>query len=1033
MKKNTIFKIYLIICLLFTGLYVANADTTGQQQSITVTGKVVDANELPLIGVSVTVPKTTVGTVTDMDGNYSLTIPSSSAEIQFSYIGFKSQTIKIGGKRVINVTLQEDTEMLGEVVVVGYGTQKKETVVGAIATVSTKDLLQSPQANISNALAGRMPGLLSVQRSGEPGKDASLLRIRGVGTFAQNPDGYQGSDPQDPLVMVDGIESSNFNNIDPSEIETVSILKDASATAVYGVRGANGVILITTRRGTLGKPRISLTTNVAVSDFPFLRKNMNAYDYAMGMNRALANDTYVTKTSYYPEYLPAELEAYRTHSDPIFYPDMDWHDYMIKDRAYQSQTNFNVGGGTEKVKYFVSLGFFTQEGMFETSHYDPGYDYQSRYKRYNLRSNFDINITKDLLASFDLSTQIGDFRSPQWSMGNLLAGLTTTPASASPGIIDNQLISIPRGTSPMIPFTKGWSRNYENNLNGSIRLTYKMDYLLKGLSLRGAVSYKNFNTDKREYKLQGISYSAQRLSDGSIAFLSPGNESPMQFGWEIDKSTLVYMEGGAEYTQHFGSHNVTGLILYNQQKLYAPYLAFLIPEGIQGLVGRATYNYKNRYLAEFNIGYNGSENFVEGRRFGVFPAYSLGWVMTEEPFFTENEYVTFAKIRGAYGVVGNQKIGGDRFLYRPTAYEYEGDAYFLGPQVSAQGWKGSLEGKMGNPLLTWETAVKKNIGIDARFWKNKIDLTFDYFVENRDNILWNRKTIPAIIGANMPAYNLGEMKNSGWDGEISYYDKWGKVNYFVRANYTYAHNVVEYWDEVARTYAYRNTTGMRHDQYFGFIADGIYNTWEEVNDVNRPVYRNNNNIQPGDIIFRDVNGDGYIDEDDQVPIGYSNFPEVMFGVALGANWNNFDVSVLFQGADRVSTMPGRSIKQGFWQKSGATEDLLRSWTQERYEQGLPIAYPRYAADNSVHNYQTSTFWLENARYLRLKNAEIGYTFRQDYLKKIGVGSVRFYVNGSNLITWCTLFKGEDPEFPSGNNDDPYPVTRIFNVGLNINF
>jgi TonB-linked SusC/RagA family outer membrane protein len=999
------------------------------KKNILVTGVVLDEKGEPVIGASVVIPGTQIGVITDLRGQFSLEVPTD-AKIRVSYIGYEAKEEQVNVNSSLKISLDQTPKDLDEVVVVGYSTQKKATITGSVAAIGTKDLLQSTQANISNALAGRMPGLLSVQSSGEPGKDASTLRIRGIGTFAGS---------QDPLIMVDGIESDNYNNIDPNEVESLSILKDASATAVYGVRGANGVILITTKRGELGKPKISLSTNVAATSFPFLRGSMNSYDFASSLNQAKAYDSFVTG-NYSPPFSASDLEKYKTHSDPIFYPDMDWYKYMLKDYSFQTQSNLNISGGTDRVKYFVSLGYFTQEGMLNDAIYDPGYDYQIRYKRYNFRSNFDINVTKNLFASFDISDQIGDLRNPNWDMGLLMESLSSSTPIVSPGVINNKIITIPSplgaGLPPPIPLSHGWNHSYENNINGSLRLNYKMDYLLKGLSLRGAISYKNSNTDTKNYLQNLQTYNAVNSQNG-ILYLPSGDPSQLKFGWGIQKRTNIYMEGGVSYVQKFGDNNISGLILYDQSKTYDPNLAFLIPSGYQGLVGRVTYNYKNRYLAEFNIGYNGTENFAQGMRFGTFPAYSVGWVATDEPFFPQNKYITFIKIRGSYGTVGNDKIGGNRFLYRPTSYTYtNGNAYYFGTEGgSRQGYTGSLEGKMGNPVLTWEKAVKTDIGADLKFLDNKISLTFDYFQEQRDNILWNRGTIPAIMGADMPAYNLGKMKNSGFDGEITFRDKIGKFNYFIKGNYTYAHNEIVYQDEVARNYDYLYVTGQRYGQFFGFVADGLFNSWTEVNDANRPVYQwNNNKIQPGDIRYEDINGDGKIDDNDRVPIGYSNFPEVMFGISLGGEWKGFDFSVLFQGADKVSNAPSRRTTQGFYINTGANNDLLKSWSQQRYDQGLPIVYPRFSADNSGGNYALSTYWLEDASYVRLKNAEIGYTLSGKTLKKIGLSSVRIYMNGNNLITWCHLFPGEDPEYPTGEaNSEPYPVTRVYNMGLNINF
>lgn len=1032
----TILRFIFLTLVVLPGPYRALCGTGAEndvdrQGGIVVSGIVSDTDGVPMPGVAVTIPGTTTGVQTDVNGRYTITVPSVSTTLIFSFLGFASHEVVVGNSTVIDVTLGEDTTVLDEVVIIGFGSQRKATVTGSISSVTTKDLLQSPQANVSNALAGRMPGIMAVQMSGEPGNDQSTLRIRGVGTFAEG---------QDPLIMVDGIESATYNNIDPNEIESITILKDASATAVYGVRGANGVLLITTKRGVIGAPKVSPSTNVALSNFEFLRKNMNSYDYATAYNMAQGYDSYVTG-NYNPKYTAEEIEKYRTGSDPIFYPSVDWYDYMLRKNTLQSQTNLNISGGTERVKYFFSLGYFTQNGVLDTKVFDSGYDNEIKYRRYNLRSNFDIKITKRLNASFDLSTQIDDKRRPNWDTELLFQMLSSTPPNVSPGVVDGKVVTINNVTNsswnPMIVYQKGWYREYGNTLDGTVRLNYDLDYVTKGFSLRGAVSYKNYNLDKKLYEdMSGITYEARRTEDGGIVYIPSGDEAVMRYGDEVDKHRRIYLEYGAQYDRTFGDHTFTALVLYNQSKYHSPALAYLVPNGYQGLVGRATYNYANRYLAEFNIGYNGTEDFAKGKRFGFFPAYSLGWVASEEGFYPANDIVPYLKVRGSYGIVGNDRIGGERFLFRPTTYNYSDEMYWFGEVGSNyQAWQGANEGKLGNPLLTWEKAKKLNIGADIRFWKSKLSLTGDYFVEKRNNILWNRGTVPDIFGAEMPAYNLGWMKNSGFDGEIAYNDMFGQVYFFAKANYTYAHNKIVYQDEVSWQYPYQYRTGHRYGQYFGYVADGLFNSWEEVNDANRPTYTwNNNRIQPGDVKYKDINGDGVIDTNDMVPIGYSNFPEIMWGFSLGGAFKGFDLSLLFQGAARVSRYPSRQTMRGFYTDTGAHKGLLKSWSQERYDSGQEILYPRYSITNDDHNYLISTYWLEDASYVRLKNAEIGYTFDTRLLKKIGISSLRIYMNGNNLLTWCKLFPGEDPESYGGDwTSEPYPVMRTFNLGININF
>ena len=421
-----------------------------------------------------------------------------------------------------------------------------------------------------------------------------------------------------------------------------------------------------------------------------------------------------------------------------------------------------------------------------------------------------------------------------------------------------------------------------------------------------------------------------------------------------------------------------------------------------------------------------------------FQAYSLGWVASDEPFFPKNDVLSYLKIRGSYGEVGNDKIGGDRFLYRPSAYTSAANGYYFGEVGSTYtGYTYALEGKLGNPNVTWERAIKQNLGVEFSLWKGKISVTADLFSEQRNNILASLGTVPVTVGATLPAYNLGRMRNRGFDGDISYNDQIGNVKFFVRGNFTFARNKVEFQDEIPRPYAYQYRTGQRYGQYYGLVAEGLYNTWAEVNDANRPVSSwNNNKLQPGDIKYKDVNGDGVIDQNDQVPIGYSNFPEKIFGISFGGSYKGFDISVLFQGTGNVSIAYNRRQMMGFFENSGAVEYLLNSWSPERYEKGLPIQFPHYSigADVQKHNYQASTFWIRDASYVRLKNVEIGYSIPKTLLARVGLSATRIYANANNLYTWSSVFRGVDPEQPTGvTNEEPYPLTRTINVGLNLKF
>ncbi len=1026
-KINTI-TLFIVLFLFCTGQVLAQTSKMGS-----INGSVSDVSG-PLPGVSILEKGTTNGTITNINGKFTLSPKGTAPVLVVTYIGYESKEINVNNTSDFNIILNEDTKKLEEVVVVGYGTQKKVSVTGAVSVVDKTQLLQSPQANISNALVGRMPGLLSVQRSGQPGEDGSTLRIRGVGTFGGG---------QDPLIMVDGIETDNYNNIDPNEIESVSILKDASATAVYGVRGANGVMIITTRRGAEGKPQVSYSYQHASSRFTDMRKSMNGYDYATSFNLAKRYDGYISGTNT-PVFSDYEIERYRLHDDPIFYPDVDWYTYMFDKTSGQNQHNFNINGGTDKVKYFVSVGYFNQEGLINHTDLVPDYDANLKYDRYNIRSNFDFNITKRLTASVNLSSQIEERSGTNVDVRSVFEAVYAGNPVWTPLLTDGKLLRLdkPNTSSPLgVLFNAGTGlqKNYRNYLNSSVRFNYDMSFITKGLSTHATVSYNNYNSQNIVYRKEPVKYRAIRLADQTPAFIPLSDEKQFAFSERFDKNRKEYVEFGLDYKRTFGNHSVTGMVLYNQSKRYDPDLAFSVPNGYQGIVGRATYDYKNRYLAEVNLGYNGTENFAPGKRFGFFPAFSLGWVVSDEPFFPKNNVLTFMKARGSFGEVGNDKIGGDRFLYRQASYTYTANFYQFGEYGSNQtGYQAGLEGKIGNTDLIWEKARKTNVGVDLAFWKDKFKATVEYFNEDRSNILANRNTAPITSGANLPAYNLGKMNNKGFEAEISLNNKIGKFNYWVKANYTYARNVIEYMDESPRAYSYQNRTGQTFGQNFGLVADGFFNTWEEVNDAKRPFYTySSNKIQPGDVKYVDINGDGKISGDDEVPIGYSNFPEKIFGLSLGADYRGFDFSVLFQGATNVSIAYSRSYTQPFLENRTAMDYMVNSWSEERYNQGLPIQFPHFNTGyvNSQTNYNNSTLWTQDASYVRLKNAEIGYTIPRKVLSKIKITSLRFYANGSNLITWDKMLPGVDPESAAASitNLDPYPLTRTINFGFNVKF
>ena len=1028
MRKYTL----TLFCFLLWGSQIVLGQTT-----ITGTVKSASDGEI-LMGATVAVPGTTTGTITDVNGNYSIIVPANENELVFKYVGMISKTVSIVGRTIIDVELEFDAMGLEEVVVIGYGTQTKTTITGSISEISSDQITQTPQANISNALVGRMTGLLTVQREGEPGDNSTTMRIRGQGTF---------SGSAEPLVLIDGIEARNYDNLDPNEIENITILKDASATAVYGVRGANGVIIITTKRGELGRPKLSISSNVGFNTMTALKENTPSYPYALAYNEARRYNSYTTGT-YTPKFTEEDIEHFRTGDDPIFHPDVNWMDLFFKKTALQTNHNVNISGGTDLIKYFVSAGYFYQEAGFndELTAQAPGFDAQHTYKRYNLRSNFDFNITKRLTASLQLSEQIE--RKKGFNTGYLLDKVFNMPPYPSPGIVDGKIVNVVDiyGGDILERFLgSGYRLFLDNYLTTSLRFDYDLDFITKGLKLHSTISYWNRASDTKTYSRDVQTYKPVRMEDGSILYASQKDDQPFSFGQSSGKLRKNYFEAGLNYSRRFGDHNVGGLVLYNQDKLYDPNLAFVIPNGHQGLVGRVTYNYGLRYLAEFNIGYNGTENFAVGQRFGLFPAYSLGWIVSQEPFFPENNFITYLKLRATYGEVGNDRIGAERFLYRPASYEFAPlssnsapQYYYFGvPGSTFQQYQGSFEGTNGNPNLTWERAKKTNIGADMTLLSNKLSISGDYFYEYRDNILAFPQTIPNILAADLAPQNWGEMENEGFELEIDFRDKGGSFTYWANAVYTFAQNTILFQDEVQRPFTYQYRTGQSAGQFFGLIADGFYNTWEEVNDAYRPQSLvQNNRIMPGDLRYKDINGDGVIDQDDQVPMGYSSFPEVIFGLSFGFNYKGLGVSILFQGADRVSRYAGARMYRPFAWESAITQFINdHSWTPERYENGDRIEFPHLSAEaQQVHSYQSSSWWIQNARYVRLKNVEIGYEFRSDVLKKADISTARVYMNGHNLLTWDNLWPGDDPEqFTSGDNNGYYPITRTINLGIKVSF
>lgn len=743
-----------------------------QQKSKTVVGTVTDNGE-PIIGASVVVKNAGKGVITDMDGNFKLDVPVG-ATIVISYVGYDSKEIVYKGESTLKVELSEDVLQLQEVQVVAYGVTKKVTVTGAISSVGTEEILKSPVSSISNALTGKLPGLSTVQQTGQPGADDATMYVRGVGSLTEG--------LSSPLVLVDGVERS-FNQLDPNEIEDISILKDASSTAVFGVRGANGVILVTTKRGQEGKPKINVSTSYSLQMPTRMPEFANSYEYASTYVNAQRRDGIESNFAFTDE----AIEAYRTHSNPLAYPDTDWVDMLIKDVALQTQHNFSISGGTRGVRYFASLGVLTQDGLFKS--FEKEYDGNFKYNRYNYRINLDLDLTKTTLMRMNLGGRVNDKRTPNYEgssdIGLLFRDIYWAIPMSGVGIMDGKWIwpdtkefSLP-GTvrDGLYPYYgKGYNTSAGNILNFDFMLEQKLNFITKGLKAHVKASYNSGVTLKKLRKTSYPHYETIVNEDGTVNLRKVGDQTNLQYSESTSRSRDWYMEVAMNYKRDFGDHHVSALAMYNQTMKYYPDSNpdefKSIPRSYIGLVGRATYDWKTRYMVEMNVGYNGSENFAPGKRFGLFPAVSAGWVLTEENFMQPlKPWLSYFKLRASYGVVGNDRVSGNyRFLYLPDSYNPSTGSYYFGNSISTA-WQGAVESKIGNPDVTWETAAKQNYGVDAYFINSKLKVNFDYFIERRKDILTNRKVLPTYLAANLPIANIGKVDNKGYELSVNWRDR----------------------------------------------------------------------------------------------------------------------------------------------------------------------------------------------------------------------------------------------------------------------
>ena len=1013
--------------------FSAYASSASRQQepdsgdAINVIGNVSDENGEPLPGATIILKgNNDVHAIADIDGNYSLTVPDRWAILEISYIGFVSQEVQVGNRRVVNVVLAEDIGQLQDAVVVAYGQQKKESVVASIAAIEPEKLKVGTTRSLSNNLAGTVAGVLAVQRSGEPGYDNSTFWIRGISTF-QSAGG-------DPLVLVDGIER-DINNIDPEEIESFSVLKDAAASAVYGVRGANGVILINTKRGEIGKPRVTIKAEFAGTTPVQLPDYIGAADYMQLM------DDILVESGESPLYTD-RIAKTRAGYDPDLYPDVNWIDAISKDWASNQRVTAEVSGGNNVLTYSLVAAFYNEQGILTR---DPSreWDPSIKLQRYNVRSNVDINITK----TTKFRVNIGGYLQDRNSTSQDISLIWSRAFRALPFSFPTRYSSgeIPAGNESNVwamATQMGYKTTSESKIETLFSLEQDLKFLTKGLRIKGTFSFDRYSsgTVTRSTTPDFYSPAQSRNEDGTLSLTrtSAGSNTLGHSASGAYGNKRLYLELAVNYDRTFaGKHAVSGMLLA-QRSNYDK--GDKLPYRNQGIAGRAAYTFDDRYVAEFNFGYNGSENFAPGQRYGFFPSAAIGWVISEEPFMARAKRVlsTF-KIRASYGQTGNASLSGRRFAYLSTVTDdYDTlDMYNWGVEAG-HGLTGMAEGDFGVPDLTWEKVNKANVGLELGFFDGVFDMSIDVFDERRNNIFMERTSVPLTTGLiKAPWQNFGKVKNQGAEVSLNFRKQFRNGFFLgIMGTFTYAHNEILEMDEPKSVIGTnRARTGHSVNQIFGYEALGLYTEEDFVNaaeGILNPNLPENTlgPVRPGDIKYKDVNGDGKIDVYDQTAIGGTEDPEIVYGFGLNMAYKNFDFGVLFQGTGRTYRMLSSNILPGQSQQYyNVFSNYKDRWTVENPSQD--VFYPRLTYGANSNNMEASTWWLKNMGFLRLKNLEIGYSLPRKWAERSFISSARIFVRGTNLLTFSS-FKLWDPELDSSDGGK-YPLMMSISGGLEFKF
>ena len=1025
MKKLFIL-FWMSCCIVFNAL---------AQEQLNISGTVTDAAGEALIGVSVTVKDAKgLGTITNIDGKYNIKMQQYQTLV-FSYIGYKPVSVLVkGDKKVIDVQMSEEkTNAIDEVVVTGLGTQKKLTVTGAITNVDVSQIKQFPSSNFTNALAGNVPGIIAMQSSGQPGKSTSRFWVRGISTFGAS---------ASAMILVDGFERNNIDDLNIEDIESFSVLKDASATAIYGSKGANGVILITTKHGKVGKININVKGEASYNTRTITPKFIDAPTYAN-----LLNEARVTR-NLAPQYQPEELALIRSGLDPDFYPNVDWSKLLLKNGAMSYRADLSMSGGGNTARYFVSLSYVEDQGMYNTDEtLRKKYDTNANYKRWNYRMNVDIDVTPTTIIKLGVSGNLNKRNSPGLGDQYLWSELFGFNALSSPVLYSNGYVPAYGNNvhqmNPWVSSTRtGYNEEWDNNIQTNVTVDQKLGFITKGLSFTGRFGYDTYNSNHIYYRLWPAMYRANsRDSQGNIIWDKLFEETSMSQMSGGDGSRHEFLEALLRWDRTFDKlHNFSAVSRFTQdERIQTQNIGTDIKNSVskrnQGLAGQLTYNYALRYFVDFNFGYNGSENFADHHRYGFFPAFSLAWNVAEEPLVKKAlPWLNMFKLRYSWGKVGNDNMG--RFPYLYTLDYTPNTGYNWGSNLTSGTMPGIHYTQMASPNVTWEVARKTDFGFDFVAFDNKFSLTMDYFHEKRTGIFIQRMFLPDITGLeSYPWANVGAVKSKGFDGNFQYKDHVGEINWTVRGNITYSKNTILERDKENNVYAYQYGKGYRVNQQRGLIALGLFRDYDDIRNSPKQSW---GTVQPGDIKYKDVNGDGIVDDGDRVAIGATDTPSLIYGLGASVSWRGFDLNLHFQGAGKYTFLINSGAVNAF--RDGRWGNILQGITDNRWissdisgtkETENPNApYPRLSYGYNLNNQQSSSFWMRNGRFLRLKNLDIGYTLPKPMVNTIHLESVRIYISGQNLITWSP-FKLWDPELDSRQRGQIYPITRSFTAGIQI--